>query len=402
MSDSRVPNRRAQHRKLSESRGVKLPDIAIAPKVLNDKFDVSKLKNTTEKQLNVSGEQKASKRKQVYYSDQIQLESGGSESRSQSASPNSPPLTSSPVGYAISACRGAIAIRHRAENITYTQNFRHPGGLLSSSQLEPPKATRHTRDTPSETPTVTSLDDALDITVFWPDNRGCQLPLINGKLAKASDIIDILAEYYSIDAPLLHETCALWMVSDLLEVQLKAHHIPYEIRNSWEVLLRRFAHLEPDDHVAGDEPLLVLKRNVLLSVEREIEIENDNNEFLTEILYVSAKEEILRGRYLCDLDTAIHFAALQLAIEYGPYELSEKDLDWLRYTDSFCGYSVILEQSRDDIPAFFPVQHRHSVKSVYLFGFPVVGCKGLENDILEEYQQVSKKFGSNHERRKEY
>ncbi|VDK18918.1 unnamed protein product [Anisakis simplex] len=200
MSDSRVPNRRAQHRKLSESRGVKLPDIAIAPKVLNNKFDASKLKNTTEKQLNVSGEQKASKRKQVYYSDQIQLESGASESRSQSASPNSPPLTSSPVGYAI----------------------RHPGGLLSSSQLEPPKATRHTRDTPSETPTVTSLDDALDITVFWPDNRGCQLPLINGKLAKASDIIDILAEYYSIDAPLLHETCALWMVSDLLGWYLRS------------------------------------------------------------------------------------------------------------------------------------------------------------------------------------
>lgn len=52
---------------------------------------------------------------------------------------------------------------------------------------------------------------------------------------------------------------------------MKPHHIPYEIRRSWTVLLKRFTQAELDEIVA-DEPLIVLKRNVQLSIEREIEV----------------------------------------------------------------------------------------------------------------------------------
>lgn len=59
---------------------------------------------------------------------------------------------------------------------------------------------------------------------------------------------------------------------DFAEVQLKPHHNPYEIRKNWMQFLKRFTSAENNELVA-DEPLLVLKRNVQLSIEREREVE---------------------------------------------------------------------------------------------------------------------------------
>uniref|UniRef100_A0A915BUK1 FERM domain-containing protein 8 n=1 Tax=Parascaris univalens TaxID=6257 RepID=A0A915BUK1_PARUN len=342
LSTSRIHMNRSANRKLSESRGVKIPDITIKP---SSDYIISKSQTS-------SGAAQKSKRKQVSYSDQQQA--GTSQEHSDQTTPNSPPLTSSPVGYTL----------------------RHPGPLTadSSAKVTPQSAT----------PPLAQLNDAIDITVFLADQRGYKFALVGGKVSTASDLMYLMSVRLGIDAAVLQDTCALWMISDLLEVQLKPHHIPYEVRRSWAILLKRFTQAELDEIIA-DEPLIVLKRNVQLSVESEIELEDDY-ESLTEILYVGAKKEVLAGRYLCDLEMSMRLAALQMAIELGPYDPLEHSADFIS----------------NEIPSFFPLQYRHSLKTVYLFGFPVIGCKGLENDILEEYQAVSLKYGSNHSRRKAY
>lgn len=48
--------------------------------------------------------------------------------------------------------------------------------------------------------------------------------------------------------------------------------------------------------------------------------EEYTNEALTEILYISAKQELLNGRYICDIDLSVKLAALQMVIDLDPNE----------------------------------------------------------------------------------
>ncbi|VIO99170.1 conserved hypothetical protein [Brugia malayi] len=234
-------------------------------------------------------------------------------------------------------------------------------------------------------PLSSKLDDSLDITIYWADERGLKFSLIGGKFATASSLLLLLADHLGIVADIFKQVCALWMVSDLLEVQLKPHHNPYEIRKNWMQFLQRFTNAESNELVA-DEPLLVLKRNVQLPVERERELEEDyTNEILTEILYRSAKQEVLNGRYICDIDLNIKLAALQMAIDLEPNE----DVD-------------IMNVFGEEIETFFPLKYRHNVKTFHLFGIPIIGCKGLETRILQEYRNIRLNFEGKHSCRKAY
>uniref|UniRef100_A0A8R1TYZ8 FERM domain-containing protein n=1 Tax=Onchocerca volvulus TaxID=6282 RepID=A0A8R1TYZ8_ONCVO len=213
------------------------------------------------------------------------------------------------------------------------------------------------------TPVSSRLDDSLDITIYWADKGGLKISLVGGKLATASSLLFLLSDHLDIDADIFKQVCALWMVSDLLEVQLKPHHNPYEIRKNWIQFLQRFTNAESSESIA-DEPLLVLKRNVQLSVGRERELEEDyTNEVLTEILYRSAKQEVLSGRYICDIDLSIKLATLQMAIELEPNEDLELDLFGAAF---FRGYierpvggplkeikKMILSVTLPDIPVLF-------------------------------------------------
>ncbi|KAM3716601.1 FERM domain-containing protein [Dirofilaria immitis] len=235
------------------------------------------------------------------------------------------------------------------------------------------------------TPISSTLDDSLDITIYWADEGGLKFSVVGGKLATASSLLVLLSDHLGVVAEVFEQVCALWMVSDLLEVQLKPHHNPYEIRKSWMQFLQRFTSAESNESVA-DEPLLILKRNVQLSVQRECELEeNYANEILTEILYRSAKQEVLGGRYICDIDSNIKLAALQMII----------DLETSEDTD-------MLDMFAERIEMFFPAKYRHSVKTFHLFGIPIIGCKGLETRILQEYRNIKLHFENKHNCRRAY
>lgn len=58
-------------------------------------------------------------------------------------------------------------------------------------------------------------------------------------------------------------------------------------------------------------------------------------ERLTEVLYLDAKDQYMTGRYLVDVETALELAALQLAIDFGPYETKEEAFDLIRFGFQF-------------------------------------------------------------------
>lgn len=56
----------------------------------------------------------------------------------------------------------------------------------------------------------------------------------------------------------------------------------------------------------------------------------DEYERLTEVLYLDAKDQYMSGRYIVNITSAVELAALQLAIDFAPYENTEEALDLIQ------------------------------------------------------------------------
>lgn len=67
------------------------------------------------------------------------------------------------------------------------------------------------------------------------------------------------------------EVNRLLLLFFLLEIQLKPCQILYKIYQKWPAFLTRFTNAE-DHEILLDEPLIVLRRNVLLTLDREIQV----------------------------------------------------------------------------------------------------------------------------------
>jgi len=278
------------------------------------------------------------------------MNNGRSQQRDNSESP-----TTSPVGY---------TIRHSSEHSHAADLTR---SLLSDSFYE------------------STIENALDIRIFYPDGRAMQFRVQDGASMEASGLLDLVADHLNIDFPIAEEALALWLISPLLEIQMKPYHIPFVVYEKWPAFLRKFT-TSTEDQIALDEPLIVLRRNVLFTMQREIE-NLDLYERLTEVLYLNAKDEYLTGRYLVDMETALELVGLQLAITYGPYESNEEALELIHDN---CGELV-------------PAQHRAAVRSFHLFGLHMMECRhGLENRIVDDYKTASERFQNAHQLRKAY
>lgn len=53
----------------------------------------------------------------------------------------------------------------------------------------------------------------------------------------------------------------LWMLSPLLEIQLKPHHRPYAVRVAWSKLIEQYSHGNAITR-KNDDPMITLRRNV--------------------------------------------------------------------------------------------------------------------------------------------
>ena len=114
------------------------------------------------------------------------------------------------------------------------------------------------------------------------------------------------------------DVLTLWMVSPLLEVQLKPHHKPFFIRREWNHFLQRFSSANQDQK-AGDEPILSLQRNVFCTKREEHNLKDHR---ILELLYEEAKYNILTGRYPCEISDYIMLGGIQARLEIGPYDMA--------------------------------------------------------------------------------
>jgi hypothetical protein len=228
--------------------------------------------------------------------------------------------------------------------------------------------------------------ELMDIRIFFPDSRCVQFPVEGGSQARADDLLRLVAEHERVPYDVASNVFALWLTSPLLEVQLKPHHIAAEVRNKWSSFLRKYTYADEAD-IVYDEPLLILKRNVSLTIDAEERYVQDYEE-VVDLLYSDAKDEYLSGRYLVDVEGALELAALQILIEFGPYEEKEDEvMDLLHYR----------------LADFVPAQHLSHVRSFHLFGIAIMECKaGLEKEVFQRYKDFSAAYGSQSERKNAY
>ncbi|KAE9556628.1 hypothetical protein FO519_000034 [Halicephalobus sp. NKZ332] len=187
--------------------------------------------------------------------------------------------------------------------------------------------------------------ELLNIRIFLPDGKSVQFTVEGGKEAQATDLLNLIAEHFEMPAEIIKDVFALWLVSPLFEVQLKPHHVAAQYQKDYERIV--------------------------------------------DILYLDAKDQYLSGRYLVNVDEALELAALQMAIDYDPYEQGNDE-------EAF-------DLVRDKLPELVSSQHLSKVRSFQLFGLSMMECKrGLEAQVVQNFKDCSSRFGSKNDRRIAY
>lgn len=156
---------------------------------------------------------------------------------------------------------------------------------------------------------------AADVLVYLADDTVVPLAVENLSSISAHELHRAVREVLQLTDVAL-EAFALWLVSPLLEVQLKPKHQPYKLGRQWPELLLRFTDASDDD-VAMDEPSLQFRRNVFFPRRRELQI---HDEEVLRLLYEEAKGNVLTARYPCDLEDCEVLGGLVCRVQLGPYQ----------------------------------------------------------------------------------
>ncbi|KAM7226270.1 hypothetical protein CapIbe_022415 [Capra ibex] len=156
---------------------------------------------------------------------------------------------------------------------------------------------------------------AADVLVYLADDSMVPLAVENLPSLSAHELHRAIREVLQLPDIAL-DAFALWLVSPLLEVQLKPKHQPYKLGRQWQELLLRFTDA-PDDDVAMDEPSLQFRRNVFFPKRRELQIHDKE---VLRLLYEEAKGNVLAARYPCDVEDCEALGALVCRVQLGPYQ----------------------------------------------------------------------------------
>ncbi|CAI9167172.1 unnamed protein product [Rangifer tarandus platyrhynchus] len=172
---------------------------------------------------------------------------------------------------------------------------------------------------------------AADVLVYLADDSMVPLAVENLPSLSAHELHRAIREVLQLPDIAL-DAFALWLVSPLLEVQLKPKHQPYKLGRQWQELLLRFTDA-PDDDVAMDEPSLQFRRNVFFPKWRELQIHDKE---VLRLLYEEAKGNVLAARYPCDVEDCEALGALVCRVQLGPYQPGQPAVCALREKlDSF-------------------------------------------------------------------
>ncbi|XP_058161186.1 FERM domain-containing protein 8 isoform X2 [Dasypus novemcinctus] len=156
---------------------------------------------------------------------------------------------------------------------------------------------------------------AADVLVYLADDTVVPLSVESLPSLSAHELHRAVRDVLQLPDIAL-EAFALWLVSPLLEVQLKPKHQPYKLGRQWPELLLRFTDASDDD-VAMDEPSLQFRRNVFFPKRRELQI---HDEEVLRLLYEEARGNVLAVRYPCDAEDCEALGALVCRVQLGPYQ----------------------------------------------------------------------------------
>ncbi|KAM8793762.1 FERM domain-containing protein 8 [Eudromia elegans] len=154
---------------------------------------------------------------------------------------------------------------------------------------------------------------APSVLVFLPDGAAVPLAPEQPAGASAAELLRLLLPALRLP-PAALRALALWLVSPLLEVQLKPKHQPFRLCRQWPELLLRFSDAS-DGAIARDEPCLQLRRSVFFPKDEELE-----DAALLRLLYEDARCHAQAGRYPCSPEDGAALGALICRLRLGPFD----------------------------------------------------------------------------------
>ncbi|KAH1000833.1 hypothetical protein HUJ04_013118 [Dendroctonus ponderosae] len=125
------------------------------------------------------------------------------------------------------------------------------------------------------------------------------------------------SEELGLNKQLAAQVFTLWMISPILEIQLKPYSKPYEMRQNWRNLIEKYGHAS-EGRMEKDEPKLVFQRNIFVAKQLEERIKDQK---ILELLYEECKYNVLNGRYPSEIAYLIMLGGIQAREELGPYNL---------------------------------------------------------------------------------
>lgn len=236
----------------------------------------------------------------------------------------------------------------------------------------------------------------LTVAVFLVEKSGRLLNLEEGKNTVAGTINTIMSENLSLP-PVASQVFCVWLISPLLQLQLKAHHRPFRLRKVWAELLKKFTNT-PEEVAEKDEPILSYQRNSFYPLAEEKRIRDDR---IIRRLFEEAKYNVLSGNYPISTTDALILGGILAYIENGVFDpevhtagaFKSKLTDYLpgwvcKSTWSFRGRSPrsslehkLLQQYKDVSNKVRDVKACHKMFLEYCWGFSFYGSVFFRGQI---------------------
>ncbi|XP_071810414.1 putative FERM domain-containing protein FRMD8P1 isoform X1 [Asterias amurensis] len=155
---------------------------------------------------------------------------------------------------------------------------------------------------------------AIDVCVFVKNGTGHEFYLENALVETAEDLTNRMLEYLRLPE-MAKDIFFVWIMSPLLQLQLKSHHIPFKLCRKWHDLVDKFT-TATEEQKANDEPMLCFQRNAFFPKCKESQITDPK---ILRLLFDEAKTNILEGHYPCEADDFEYLAGILAFLEHGKY-----------------------------------------------------------------------------------
>ncbi|XP_072031868.1 putative FERM domain-containing protein FRMD8P1 [Amphiura filiformis] len=208
-----------------------------------------------------------------------------------------------------------------------------------------------------------------DVCVFLKDGSGHEFFLDNALVETAHDLQQRMMESLGMPESAT-EVFNIWIVSPLLQLQLKPYHIPFKLCRQWPDLLDKFT-IATEQQKANDEPVLTFQRNAFFPKSKEKTI-TDSKTLVR--LFEEARYNVLEGNYPCEPEDYEYLAAILAWIQHGTYPARRE-------------YGLFKDRLQEYVPLCMCKGGSRWLKNKQ-------GFSNIESRIFRQWEDISKKVKS--------